>query len=929
MKNKLTFFLLLIASCSGFSRDTLFVHSFLNDENSLLEFSDSLDIYVDRSNELTIEDILALPNEAFAANETLAKFQLPFTAWSRIRLVNNTKKTCFKHLAFRTFIDSISMYTVENGEVVEVQFTGKVLPPAEKSLLGNCNCLPFFLSPGQSKDFYFEIKYDSVNSYEREYLLGSVYVVGGELSIRSKYSRYSGQYFYAGIMVLFSAVGLFMFALFRERAFVSFSLLMLSFTWYFLEEKTFISGLLNIIVIGQLNTFHLMASSGVVLSVFYFVSHYIQLARHFPKLHQYYFGISLLIAAFPILIISFFEQSQLLINIHSVLILLWAICGLAPVLLLARKGDKSAKTLLIAVAFLFVGNLIDTLQNLSIIPYHQLLSNSFQIGTVFLAGILFYDLFTKINAIRAEKDRFAELDQLKSSFFTNISHEFRTPLTLIMGPVQEVSEKTKDPDDRKMLQIAYQNANRLLQLINQVLDLSKLEVGKMEMRVQEQDFATLLKGIVMSFESLADRRNIQLQFVSEKEVIPLFIDQDKVEKIFYNLLSNAFKFTEDYGEISVLISEKDQAIEVRIKDNGIGIPENQIESIFNRFHQVDQSETRGQEGTGIGLALVKELVHLHSGSISAKSKEGKGTTIIVRLLLGNAHFSMDQLEASVASPLESPIPAFISTERINLKETPAPLKPLSASKLPVVLVIEDNADVRTYIKQYLHHSFQILEAVNGEEGILKALKYLPDLIISDVMMPKKGGYEVCAELKTDPRTSHIPVILLTAKATREEKLQGLETGADDYLIKPFDTKELVVRANNLIELRTRLRKQFSENSILKAQPSGINSVDKAFFEKVYQTVSENVSNQQFSAEDLAKAVSMSRVNLNRKLKTLTDHSANKYIQNFRLQTAFELLRQKSGNVSEIAIETGFGSTAYFVKCFREKYGKTPGTLLEE
>ena len=563
--------------------------------------------------------------------------------------------------------------------------------------------------------------------------------------------------------------------------------------------------------------------------------------------------------------------------------------------------------------------------------------SAIQFGLITELLIFSMGLGYKTRQVKIEKQRFQALDKVKSRFFANLSHEFRTPLTLVMGPLKQIMSKLDNPKDQNLLRIAHRNAQRLLELINQLLDLSKLEAGKMELTVREQNFVPLLKGIVMSFESLAARKNIRLHFVSKLANISLYVDKDKIEKIFYNLLSNAFKFTEEGGEVTILITQQKKYIEVLLRDTGIGIPKARLANIFNRFFQVDSSEIREQEGTGIGLALVKELIQLHGGSVEVKSKVNKGTTFTIFLPRGKKHFTEKEIYEEIPlSKTKKVVPfefipnyLYTTTSKKELKVENGKIPDTTVSdNLPVVLLIEDNVDVRTYIKQHLEGSFQILEAVNGQEGIDKALNMLPDLIISDVMMPKKGGYEVCRTLKTDQRTSHIPIILLTAKAAQEEKLKGLETGADNYLIKPFDTQELEVRVRNLIELRRQLRLRFSQAPTIEPQAIQTSEVDKAFLEKICTTIKAQLSNEQFSVEILAQAANMSSVHLNRKLKALTDQTTNKFIQAMRLQQAMLLLQQKKGNVSEIAFETGFSSTAYFVKCFREKHGQTPGSFLK-
>lgn len=554
--------------------------------------------------------------------------------------------------------------------------------------------------------------------------------------------------------------------------------------------------------------------------------------------------------------------------------------------------------------------------------------NIFQFGTMIFAAVLFYDLFTRIDTIRREKERFQELDQLKSRFFANISHEFRTPLTLIMSPLSQLKSKLAEPGDRKLVGVMQRNADRLLNLINQILDLSKLDAGKMELALQKVNFPALLKGIVMSFESLAEQQGVRLHFASEVDDLVALVDPDKVEQIFNNLLSNAFKYTEVSQEVSVLLTVKEEWITVLVQDTGRGIPADQLPHIFNRFFQAEDTQKEDTPGTGIGLTLVKELVHLHGGTISVKSVENKRTTFRLR-------FPMQENPSHILR--ENPIVDRVDKDMVfTFPEKQVTVSGVGVPQVsphdrytdttPLVLIVEDHEDVRNYVQQTLRTHYRILEATDGQEGIDKALEYQPDLIISDVMMPRKNGYELCQTLKNDQRTSHIPLILLTAKATREEKLHGLEEGADDYLLKPFDTEELQLRVRNLIASRQELRQKYTEPAERAIIDPQLSATDQAFLERIYDVLDIHLSSEQFGVDVLASQIGMSRRHLNRKLSALTNLSANPFIRNYRLQKALLMLQKQEGNVSEIALATGFSSTAYFVKCFREKFGQTPGSL---
>ncbi len=535
-----------------------------------------------------------------------------------------------------------------------------------------------------------------------------------------------------------------------------------------------------------------------------------------------------------------------------------------------------------------------------------------------------------------QREHLAEVDRLKSRFFANISHEFRTPLTLILGPIRKWRERTREEDEKKDLAVAERNAHRLLRLINQLLDLSKLEAGAMKLRASRMNIVPLIKGIAYSFESSAGMRGITLGVHIEEHEIEVYSDKDMVEKILTNLLSNAFKFTPDGGGVTVKVTQfrtqnselkVQNLVELLVADTGIGIPADQLDKVFDRFYQVDASQTRQQEGSGLGLALVKELVELHHGTIQVESEVGKGTTFTLRLPLGRSHLKDDEVEEASVS-LE---PTLSEVERVLVDKAGgvAPEEPEPEQvkgEKPIVLVVEDNADVRAYIKDYLVPAYQITEARDGMEGIEKALEMIPDLIISDVMMPKKDGYEVCRTLKLDDKTSHIPIILLTAKAASENKIEGLEIGADDYLIKPFEPKELLARVKNLIDLRRKLRQRFSESVPLRPGEIAVTSIDDLFLRKVATVVDQRMGDENLGVEELGQGVGMSRSQLHRKLTALTNQSPSDFIRYMRLHRAMALLKGNAGTVAEVAYTVGFADPSHFSRRFHEVFGITPGEV---
>jgi signal transduction histidine kinase/DNA-binding response OmpR family regulator len=539
-----------------------------------------------------------------------------------------------------------------------------------------------------------------------------------------------------------------------------------------------------------------------------------------------------------------------------------------------------------------------------------------------------------------EAEKMKELDHLKSRFFANISHEFRTPLTLILGPVEQMRRSEFKGNLQEAYDMILRNGRRLLRLINQLLDLARIEAGRMALQARPENIVSFLKGLTLSFASAAERKRIALSFAAKEESIIVYCDRDKLEKIVSNLLSNALKFTPEGGRVSVQLSVSseqllskqliaDHWLLITVTDTGPGISKDQLDKIFDRFYQVDASQTREQEGTGIGLALTKELVELHRGEISVHSEVGHGSSFIVRLPLGKAHLKPEEVANEQLSVTSDQFARFEDRESRMEDRTAGDKQPTTNDQQPptndesIILIVEDNVDVRQYIRQYLEPEFKVIAAVDGVEGLEKALEIIPDLIISDVMMPKRDGNELCRILKNEEKTSHVPIIMLTAKADRDSKVQGLETGADDYLIKPFDSKELLARVHNLINQRRQLRERFSREIVLKPQDIAITPKDEVFLNKMKAVVERHLSEEDFDVATLSREVGMSHTQIHRKLKALTNQSVSQFIRSMRLARAVELLKQDAGTVAEIAYQVGFGSQAYFTKCFHEQFGHSP------
>jgi signal transduction histidine kinase/DNA-binding response OmpR family regulator len=531
--------------------------------------------------------------------------------------------------------------------------------------------------------------------------------------------------------------------------------------------------------------------------------------------------------------------------------------------------------------------------------------------------------YDELRASLATTDQLQTLDELKTRFFTNISHELRTPLTLIISPLEQMLTETGTAGPRPELALMHRNARRLLHLINQLLDIARLEAGSMQLLPVPTDLAAAAQAAVVAFAPLAQAKDVSLHLETPPAAAPLpplYADPDKLEHIIYNLLSNALKFTPAGGQVWVKVAAAEGQAELTVQDSGIGIADEQLPRVFERFHQADASHTRQYGGSGVGLALVRELVNLHGGSISAASQVGVGSSFCVSLPLGTAHLPAEVIQpapvnetaGSAARWVETPLEVLADTETDDPDD-----------ERPLVLIVDDSADIRQYLRQCLGGSYRLLLAADGEQGLARAQAALPDLVVSDLMMPGLDGIGLCQQLKTDERTSHIPVVLLTARTNEASRLRGLDTGADDYLTKPFRPAELQARVRNLIEQRRQLRQRFGREVTLQPRDISITSADETFLNRALAVVETHLADSDFSAEDFASAMALSRMQLHRKLKALTDQSTTEFVRTLRLRRAADLLAGQVGNVADVAYATGFSNLSYFARCFREQHGQLP------
>lgn len=521
----------------------------------------------------------------------------------------------------------------------------------------------------------------------------------------------------------------------------------------------------------------------------------------------------------------------------------------------------------------------------------------------------------RIQQERIHALRMHELDEMKIKFFTNVSHEFRTPLTLILTPLEKLLKSSSDPEERKQFQLIQRNARRLLNLVNQLLDFRKLEVQEVKLNPSEGDIVPFIRELVYSFADVSEKKHISLSFNSTVSTLETHFDQDKVEKIIFNLLSNAFKFTPDSGKVSVdlaLVEENNTSfLEIKVIDTGIGIPADKIERIFERFFQDELPASMVNQGNGIGLSITQEFVRIHGGTIDVTSEVGKGSTFRVLLPVTK----LEHVEPSVE--LEH---RFEELEE-SMKDSPA--------GKPSLLLVEDNEDFRYYLKDNLHKEYHVIEASNGMQGFERAIKNIPDLIVSDIMMPEMDGIQLCKKLKADSTTSHIPVILLTARAAEDQKIEGFGAGANDYITKPFNFEILQSRIKNLIQQRESIQRHFNKHLEIRGSEIQVASQDEKLVKRAIQTVEENLTNKDFSVEELSRLMGMSRVLLYKKILALTGKTPIEFIRVIRLQRAAQLLEKSQFTVSEIAYQVGFNNPKYFAKYFKEEFHSLPSVYALE
>ena len=922
----------------------------------------SVGVYVDTTGSLTFSDIVSYTKDWQKAEEVVPQRDIVYWLHSRMLGSEQFKGKQVFHVGQELgndlhAYDFIDFYTInQNGESSHAR-TGKLIKQADKPIQFWANLNKLEIQDNDTLDVFIRLEGFNLN-YSLEHFkvwhLDYDTLLSTQISAAIKSSVFYG---ILGIQILFF---IFLFLIEKERIYFYFSLfgsgLFLSRAFSEFNFSSFVP-FPSLIPYNEI-LFH----SSVYISLLggiLFVSKYLNIPKDglfmrrvvpvYLVLTLIAYGRFLFRYSFtdegtypPLLTPAYYTLSALLLGIYMFVT--------AP-----KSKITSRLLLLIAIIPIIIGTFLTITFNEGWLPNFfnaSLVDDIMKLAVIFLVVTLALIVGYRSNLLKSEKneviqenlkaqqtifenqmrtEQLEEMDQLKTRLYTNITHEFRTPLTVIMGINNELLEtnqklniaETKKDKIFQNQQLIQRNSQNLLNLVNQLLGLSKADNQQLELQLVQGDIIPFLNYLTESFYSKAKEKNIRLVFYTELRNLIMDYDEQKMQHIVYNLLSNALKFTAENGKIvmhaSLMEGGDDKALQIKVSDTGIGISQEKLPHIFDRFYQVDDSQTRHHEGSGIGLSLTKEIVKLMDGQISVESMKEEGTVFTVLL-------PVKTTAAIQTKPKDYHLPKTLASSDKELLSNE--IKVLAFDDKPSVLIVEDNKDVSNYLKQILENTYQITEVINGEVGISTAIETIPDLIISDVMMPIKDGYQLTETLKKDRRTSHIPIILLTAKATQGDKVEGLKQGADAYLHKPFDKEELLIRVQRLLENRLALRKHYtakysSDPTEKQSQLPKHEEREEQFLDQLNEIILKDIKNSRLNLDCLSKKLGISQSQLYRKLKALTGDTPNTFIRNIRLHKSLLLLQETELNISEIGYEVGFTNPSYFSKSFNKKYGKSP------
>ncbi|MBK8491644.1 MAG: response regulator [Saprospirales bacterium] len=848
--------------------------------------------------------------------------------WTRVTLINELPESCRSGpwYLFTGKGDHTTIFLQDNkGNVLDTMYTGLLIPSRKKDFsYGNQYAERVSLNQ-LSQDtitLYFQLK--PLNN--RKPSLDARLTREDFFHNWNKVITIQKNWFFIGFLLTFFSLSLLLYIVTRDKAFLFHSLFQLGVFIYLLE---FFSILIELPFLREnpmfLQLVLYLALCLMDVSYLQFIRVFLDLPRTYPRWDKAVQVLMALRIAFLIassIIFYIFHKMPLADNLTALFIVAEYL-GMVIFLWFTKESGSHRW-------FIFGGTLLLTLgivpNALSVVAGTGIKFIYTQVGG--FGEVLLFTLglgYRLKRLIKEEREALVlkETDAFKTRFYTNITHEFRTPLTVIQGFTAQLSEGLHDDKQLQKLSLIRQNGDRLVRLLDRMLNLSKLQSGRMDLQLRQGDIIEFMRYLVFSFQAFAWSKGIHLTFLTDLEKWELDFDAEKIQDIMTNLISNAIKFTGEEGKITVLVKAPltgphRGTLMIQVKDTGIGMNKEELDNLFERFYQSGSVRKKGQ-GSGLGLSITRELVKLMKGTIAVSSNPGQGSVFSLYLPV---------TRQAPQAPLRELTPIEIDMEGEPDKQEFQPEK--YDKEKPLALIVEDNYDVVLYLRQLLEKDFNVVVAYDGAEGIEKAIALVPDVVLSDVVMPEKDGLELCTTLKADERTSHIPIILATAKASMEDRLTGLQRGADAYLSKPFNQKELFLYLQNFVQLRKKLQERYSKLTPAQPLPLGTEpslreyfEVEDAFLAKLRTIVEANFGQEGFGATQLARETAMSRSQLHRKITALTGHSASSFINAIRVQKARELLLQTELTISEIAFQIGLEPN-YFSRLFKEETGKTPG-----
>lgn len=896
------FGLLLIGLCvilgSSLSAQAIPRFSLREEPQSLLAFTDSLEAFnslgaVALSPEQQGQVKALFPDEYYAQPGYRGQ-------WMRLALVNTGLKAQMLYLRFCSKAHAAVVFEIDSQAGPQLILADQAGLFQAQWFPSSAINFPLALDRDQEKQLLVYLVFSQAPKIPQHF---NELHIGPLAQLNRDYLRKaSTQHLFSGVFLLLSFVAFFFGGLLRKRAFIYFGLTIICLIPYFL----FLQNQSHLLV-GPLQqwrpSFDWLNAVILLLVLFssLFIDSYLELKRQRPKYRMAFALIAALVLA---LITAHLWQGQLLYWLNPALAL-WLLSILGFTAEMAYRSLPGARSLFWALLLLLTSAFFYALQQAGIWGASLSVNNLYQVGALLFSSVLFYDLAHRVLLLRREKERVESLSKVKTRFFEDVSHELRTPLTLIEDPLKRLLEQDSAAENRPLMLTAYRSAQGLRSLVDEILELARLEAVPQSLSLERGDIIAPLKACLGAFESSAAEKSIRLHFISSFDYLAIDHDPNRWQKIFTNLIANALKFSPPGKNIFLEVRKELGKLNIVVRDEGPGIAAEQIPFIFERFYQVSVEQSKPAVGSGIGLALVKEWVNLHQGKISVDSKLGKGSRF------------------SLYFPLS---PELADASKVQVTEHDLEL--LARGPKKSLLIVEDHPELRAYLVDLLSPHYEVWQAKDGEEGLSMALEKLPVLVLCDLMMPGKNGFELTQNLKTNPSTSHILVVLLTARSGQKERYEGLESGADAYIVKPFDSHELILTIRNQIEQREKLWQRMAEGGLPISKEEGLSKADRNFLERIENCLALSYQESSFRVEELAQSCAMSQTHLNRKLQALTGQSASKVIRNYRLTKAREMIQQKQGNVSQIAIDCGFNSPAYFVKCYKEKYAQTPGAEMQ-